>query len=175
MDRLRVASGFTLIELLIAIAIIGVLAVVAIPAYQDFNVRAQVAEALTLTQDAKTGIAESFAQTRIAPRSREEAGLSTAPTDTLGKYVSQVDVQQGRIEVMMGNDAHALIQGKVLALTPYQTSDGSVVWRCGSENAPSGPGVELLGTGTESAAVYSAGDIADVEGGRYLPVSCRPS
>src|SRR5690242_18224722 len=84
----QMQSGFTLIELMIVVAIIGILAAIAIPAYQDYTIRSQVSEGLTLAAQAKTAISESFAQTGAAPVNRSAAGMTANSTDTRGNYVS---------------------------------------------------------------------------------------
>jgi type IV pilus assembly protein PilA len=128
-----IEKGFTLIELMIVVAIIGILAAIAIPAYQDYTIRAQVAEGLSLVSGAKLGVAEYFMDRGELPGDNEEAGLSEA-TAIVGKYVVGVEVEDGAITVTYGSDAHALIQDETLAITPVTTNPGSVAWICGSED-----------------------------------------
>ena len=174
-----VQKGFTLIELMIVVAIIGILAAIAIPAYQDYTVRAQVTEGLNLAGAAKAAVAESYSNTGNAPTNREEAGMSATATDTNGKYVTQVDVAKGVIVITYGNEANTALQpagaGLTLGLTPYETADRSVAWRCGSAGEPGGAGVnKLLGTaGAKTVAVYTAGTLAVTATNKYLPKSCR--
>src|SRR5690606_36019640 len=134
----KMQKGFTLIELMIVVAIIGILAAIAIPAYQDYTIRAQVSEGLNLAAAAKAAVAESFLNRGEAPANRVVAGMTGNAGDTSGKYVSSVDVVNGRIDITYGNDANAQIQTQVLSLTPYETADLSVVWRCGAAGAPTG-------------------------------------
>src|SRR5512145_2975433 len=126
----RVQKGFTLIELMIVVAIIGILAAIAIPAYQDYTIRSQVSEGLTLAGAAKAAVAESFSQSGQAPGNRVLAGMSQNAVDTSGKYVTQVEVTNGTIAITYGHDANNKIATKVLSLTPYETGDASVAWRC---------------------------------------------
>ena len=94
-------KGFTLIELMIVVAIIGILAAIAIPAYQDYTIRSQVSEGLTLSADIKAGVAEFMAQTGAWPVDLAEAGVASAgATDAkAARYVELVDVNNGTIQL----------------------------------------------------------------------------
>jgi type IV pilus assembly protein PilA len=164
----RFAAGFTLIELMIVVAIIGILASMAIPAYQSYTIRAQVAEGLQLAAAAKPVIATSYLDHGEAPANRAAAGLSPNATDSSGTYVVSVDVNNGVIVVTYGNSASATIASQTLTLTPYETLDGTVVWRCGTAAVPAG--LNPMGTaGGGNTAVYVAPTVAS----QYLPSSCR--
>jgi type IV pilus assembly protein PilA len=162
----QIQKGFTLIELMIVVAIIGILAAIAIPAYQDYTIRSQVSEGLTLAGAAKAAVAESFSQTGTAPANRTEAGMSPNANDTQGKYVTGVNVNAGVIEITYGNEANAKIATQQLNLTPYETLDASVAWRCGSANPPANL-TTTLGNGT---ATYANSTVEP----KYLPKACRP-
>jgi type IV pilus assembly protein PilA len=171
----KVQQGFTLIELMIVVAIIGILAAIAIPAYQDYTIRAQVSEGMTLAASAKSAVAESFANSGEAPADRGEAGMDNTIGDgseTQGNYVTSVQVANGTLTITYGNEANQIIAGGTVSLTPYETTDLSIIWRCGNAPAPTGAGINLLGTlGTTQIAAYAAptGNIVD----KYLPASCR--
>jgi type IV pilus assembly protein PilA len=182
----KIQQGFTLIELMIVVAIIGILAAIAIPAYQDYTIRAQVSEGINLSAAAKAAIAESFLNTGEAPVNRLEAGMSANDTDTQGKYVASVNVTNGTIVLTYGNEANAALQpggtGETLAITPYESQDLSVIWRCGGAPDPTtaGGAVGFIGQ-TNNANVTSdyslaGGTLADPTNGKtqYLPASCRP-
>jgi type IV pilus assembly protein PilA len=166
----RVQKGFTLIELMIVVAIIGILAAIAIPAYQDYTIRSQVSEGLTLAGAAKAAVAESFSQTGSAPTNRTVAGMSATATDTSGKYVTGVEVANGTITITYGNEANGKISTQTLALTPYETADASVAWQCGGSNAPAN--AELLGTNSTGATPAAVGTTTVLS--KYLPKACRP-
>jgi len=127
-------QGFTLIELMIVVAIIGILAAIAIPAYQDYTIRAQVSEGLNLSGGAKAAVTEYYQDRGSLPTNNTLAGLA-APAEIQGKYVSLVTVANGIITVTYGNSAHAVISGKTIQLAPSTATVGSVQWVCTSASA----------------------------------------
>lgn len=125
----KVQQGFTLIELMIVVAIIGILAAIAIPAYQDYTIRAQVSEGINLASGAKAAIAEYFMDSGALPSSNGAAGLE-ASGNILGNYVTGVAVSAGGVvTVTYGGQANSQINGLNLTLSPT-TNAGSVQWNC---------------------------------------------
>ena len=154
----QVQKGFTLIELMIVIAIIGILAAIAIPAYQNYTIRAQVTEGLTLADGWKTAIAEYYANTGIWPAQAALTGTNVS----VGKYESTVTVLAGgEIEIIYGNQANAKLSGLKLTLNPFTNTNNDVLWQCGTAVAPSG------------SAATGSGTVATSVSPQYLPTSCH--
>ena len=120
----------TLIELMIVVAIIGLLSVLAIPAYTDYSIRAQVSEGLGLAGRAKIAVTEFYQNSRLFPTDNVEAGLD-APGEFAGTYVDAITVNGAVLEIRYGNNANAQISGQIVTLTAIDNL-GSVSWVCGS-------------------------------------------
>ena len=134
-----VDQGFTLIETMIVIAIIGILAAIAIPAYQVYTARAQVSEAMSLLGTVKGGILETYTTSAICLDNTNNQFLGIAKsTDITGKYIASIqtggtapnctiDVQMKAIDV-----AKPLQSGNLIFT--LSTTDDSLMWQCGSTN-----------------------------------------
>jgi type IV pilus assembly protein PilA len=155
-------KGFTLIELMIVVAIIGILAAIAIPAYQDYTIRAKVTEAINLAAAAKTAVAETGISEGSFPAGGQASfGLPVA-TSIAGKYVTSVAAAgtTGVITITLSNNVNGTptANGTFLTLTPALGA-GSVVWACGNNTVSAG-GATATGAGTTTPA-------------KYLPAECR--
>jgi type IV pilus assembly protein PilA len=131
MPRQRHDHGFTLIELMIVVAIIAILAAIAVPAYQNYLIRAQVSEGMSLAAGAETTVWDFVANNSRFPSGNVSAGLPSANSIN-GHYVSQVIVTNGQISAFYGGpQASSVISSDKLVLSPV-TSNGSIMWNCSS-------------------------------------------
>jgi type IV pilus assembly protein PilA len=133
-NQIKNAKGFTLIELMIVVAIIGILAAIALPAYQDFTKRGHVSEGLSLAAGAKASVTEYYATQGAFPTSNTLAGLAVA-TDIKGNAVTSVTVGAlGKITVLF-NDKVASTATLTLTPSTAAASTGSIAWTCAAGNA----------------------------------------
>ena len=125
-----IQKGFTLIELMIVVAIIGILAAVALPAYQDYTARAQVSEAFSLASGQKGAVAEYYSNQGVMPTTNASAGIPTN-TDIKGKYVKQVDIGASGIitATMQASGVGKGLESATLILEPV-VNNGSIDWKC---------------------------------------------
>jgi type IV pilus assembly protein PilA len=160
-------KGFTLIELMIVIAIIGILAAIAIPAYQNYTIRAQVTEGLNLADGWKTSISEYYAQNGAFPTCSSNAaagavGCISITGATVGKYVGLIAVgpAAGQLSITYsGSQVSAKLKGGILSIQPGLSANQDVVWVCGTALPPA----NVVGTPATATTVPAA----------YLPSTCH--
>ncbi len=146
-------KGFTLIELMIVVAIIGILAAVALPAYQDYTVRAKVSEVILAGSSAKTAVAESAQVNGAMPASASLTVDSQASDYVASVGYTQTNGSVGVITVVASGTKEAKLTGRGVAFTGTLQTNGQVVWAC--------------------AAAAAAGSITTVLESKYLPASCK--
>ncbi|HID8580561.1 TPA: pilin [Neisseria meningitidis] len=160
-------KGFTLIELMIVIAIVGILAAVALPAYQDYTARAQVSEAILLAEGQKSAVTEYYLNHGKWPANNSSAGVATSASDIKGKYVQSVEVAKGVITAtMLSTGVNKEIQGKKLSLWAKR-QDGSVKWFCGQPVTRADNAKDAVTAGTAGTATDKQIDT------KHLPSTCR--
>ncbi|HGP4559109.1 TPA: pilin [Neisseria meningitidis] len=157
-------KGFTLIELMIVIAIVGILAAVALPAYQDYTARAQVSEAILLAEGQKSAVTEYYLNHGEWPGNNSSAGVASS-SDIKGKYVEKVEVKNGVVTAtMLSSGVNKEIKGKKLSLWAKR-QNGSVKWFCGQpvtrDNTAKDDAVTAAATGTDKIDT------------KHLPSTCR--
>ncbi|HFC8035365.1 TPA: pilin, partial [Neisseria meningitidis] len=154
-------KGFTLIELMIVIAIVGILAAVALPAYQDYTARAQVSEAILLAEGQKSAVTEYYLNHGIWPGNNTSAGVATS-SEIKGKYVAGVKVENGVVTAtMLSSGVNNEIKGKKLSLWAKR-QNGSVKWFCGQP---------VTRANTNADDVTADGN--DKIDTKHLPSTCR--
>jgi len=160
-----VQKGFTLIELMIVIAIIGILAAIAIPAYQNYTIRAQVSEANSIVGGVETAFDECYANKGSVANGKcgqlTDVGIASS---IVGTYVSAVSMTGGVITVTYGTNANAKINGQDITFSPYASPNGDISWVC------SGGAVNTNVNGLTALAGPTAGTITNKA---YLPSSCQ--
>ena len=153
-----IQKGFTLIELMIVIAIIGILAVIALPAYQDYTARDQISEAISLMEGQKSAVVEYYADKGAWPTGNTQAGIATS---IQGKYVEKVEVGGNGVITaeMKATDVNKEIQGKTVSLTPHATTAGATPGAAATAN----------GSFTWTCAPGTTNGVDP----KFLPSSCR--
>lgn len=124
-------KGFTLIELMIVIGIVGILASIALPAYQSYLARTQISEAMTVSGGVRAEIASLY-MSGTGTFSGIDSGVAGIPASASiqGSYVQSVSVSDGVVSVLLGNQASSFIIGETLTLSPMTSAGGTIVWGC---------------------------------------------
>jgi type IV pilus assembly protein PilA len=168
----KIQQGFTLIELMIVVAIIGILAAIAIPAYQDYTIRAKVTEGLNLADSAKTAVAESFQSGGLTGLKAAASSWNNSFAKT--KYVTNIQIGTGTGVIVVTYDGTTAIPqlgaNNTLALTPFisgtllsaaGTISGNIDWACASA-------VHATAT-AQSMGAATAGLLV----AKYVPTNCK--
>lgn len=161
LTKRALTKGFTLIELMIVVAIIGILAAIALPAYQDYTIRAQMVEGITMTNALKPKIAEFYEYKGRFPRDNAEAGVPEARY-LMGNYVKSMSIEDGAIHIVLGNKINQRLEGKILTLRPQYVVESHLTplaWLCGGSDPVEG----MVVSGENKTDIAAA----------FLPAACR--
>ncbi len=154
------SEGFTLIELMIVVAIIAILAAIALPAYQDYTIRAQVAEGPIISAAARIAVRDYYSDRGAWPADN----TSIATTQTIsGSYVSSVSNTNGVLTITYGNNASAKISSSTLGMVAASNANGDIAWVCGTRAPPSGFTEAVGGGAAANTNVLT----------KYLATNCR--
>jgi type IV pilus assembly protein PilA len=154
-------DGFTMMEIVVVLAIVGIMALLALPNYQDRIVRDQILSATPLADIAKAPIALSWAALQSLPADNTSAGLPP-PEKIVNNFISSVTVEAGAIHITFGNSVNGIIKGKILTLRPAVVLDAPIVpvaWVCGNAVAPG----QMTVKGENKTDIPA----------NYLPFNCR--
>ncbi len=165
-----VQKGFTLIELMIVIAIIGILAAIAIPAYQNYVIRAQASEGESIIGGLETAFDECYANKGTAASCDSNALVGIPATKTIsGTYVGSAAIgQNGQITVTYNTNANANIANGTVIWTPYKSTDGNITWLC-NDGASSTAAIATGLLPVTGGTTPGAGSITNTS---YLPNVC---
>ncbi len=170
-------KGFTLVELMITVAIVGILGAVAVPAYQDYTIRAQVTEGLSLASGAKVSVAEYYSNHGEFPQTDDDIGYNGA----VGSLISKTEIHtDGEIRTTFGDNANAKVLGKSLSLFPWPTENENLKWDCEGtleeKYMPTGCGQQTaptVTTETRAAGACTGGLIGEITEVRTVTTPSR--
>ena len=154
-------AGFSVIEMMVVVAIIGILAMVAIPSSMGRIIKEQLLAAIPLSDAAKEPIAAQWKALKTLPVDNTEAGLPT-PDKVVSNFISKLEVANGVIHMTFGNKAHAQLKGKILSIRPAVITESNAVpiaWVCGNAKAPD----KMTVMGSNNTNIEE----------KYLPFACR--
>ena len=164
----RAESGVTVLEAVLVLGVTALVGALGVAALRTYLVRAEIEESVAFAKYAQDQVTRTFRRTGSPPADAASAGFSSDDLGNAGRYVSEIRIVDGRVDLVFGAEAGGALEGRTLSLTPFETADRQVVWVCGSKE----PGVGLQPLGFASGGPLAVQPPTTIDP-RFLPPPCR--
>lgn len=163
-----VEGGVTTLEAVLVVGATVLVGALGATALRTYLVRGEIEESVALAKYAQDQVTRTFRRTGSPPADGASAGFSSDDLGDISRYVSEIRIVDGRVDLVFGTEAGGALEGRTLSLTPFETADRQVVWVCGSKE----PGVGLQPLGFASGGPLAVQPPITIEP-HLLPPACR--